>query len=119
MSGVVSGYFAGPLLAAVFGPEFRGISVVLGLLVAATGFDIAMGMLNTGLIAVGRLRSAAINQSIGLLLTVVVLPIAVASGGGILSAAIIRLIASTAACVSARLEVGRFSRSQQINSEQL
>jgi O-antigen/teichoic acid export membrane protein len=119
MSGVVSGYFAGPLLAAVFGPEFRGISVVLGLLVAATGFDIAMGMLNTGLIAVGRLRSAAINQSIGLLLTVVVLPIAVASGGGILSAAIIRVIASTSACVSARIEVGRFSRSQQINSENL
>jgi O-antigen/teichoic acid export membrane protein len=119
ISGAVSAYFAGPLLAAVFGPEFGGTSLVLGVLLAATGFDIALGLFNTGLIAVGRLRSAAINQSVGLLVTVVILPIAVASGGGILSAAIIRLVSSASACLSARIDVLRFSRSQQINSEYL
>ncbi|AGB21353.1 membrane protein involved in the export of O-antigen and teichoic acid [Mycobacterium sp. JS623] len=119
VSGAISAYFAGPLLAAVFGPEFGGTSLVLGLLLAATGFDIALGLFNTGLVAVGRLRSAAINQSVGLLVTVVVLPIAVASGGGILSAAIIRLVSSAAACFSARIDVLRFCRSQPIKSEQL
>ena len=111
IGGVVCGYFAGPLLAAVFGPEFRGTSVVLGILLAATGFDIALGMLNTGLLAVGRVRSAAINQGAALLITAVVLPIAVSLGGGILWAAVVRLGASASACLSSRLDVRRFSRS--------
>jgi O-antigen/teichoic acid export membrane protein len=117
IGGTVSGFFAAPLLAAVFGPEFRGISFVFGILLAATGFEIALGMLNTGLIAVGHVRSAAINQFAGLLLLVVVLPIAVWLGGGIVSAAVIRLVASASACLLARVDVWRFSRSQQIDSE--
>jgi O-antigen/teichoic acid export membrane protein len=119
IGGAVSGYFADPLLAAVFGPEFRGTAYVLGVLLAATGFEIALGMLNSGLIAVGRVRSAAINQFAGLLLTVVVLPIAVSLGGGILSAAAVRLVASGSACLLARIDVWRFSRSQRIESEHL
>jgi O-antigen/teichoic acid export membrane protein len=119
ISGAVSGFFAGPLLAAVFGPEFGGTSLVLGILLAATGFEIALGMLNTGLVAVGRLRSAMILGFVGLLPTVVVLPIAVSSGGGILSAAVLRLVSAVLACSLARVEVRRFSRSQQIDSEHL
>lgn len=114
---IVAGYLAGPLLPAIFGPEFGGLSLVLGVLLAATGFEIALGMLNSGLIAVGRLRSATISGLTGLLPTFVVLPIAVSSGGGILSAAVIRLVASVFACVLARVEVWRFCRLQQIDSE--
>ena len=89
---------------------------MLGILLAATGFDIALGMLNTGLLAVGRVRSAAINQGVALLITAVVLPIAVSLGGGILWAAAVRLGASASACLLSRLEVRRFRRSQQCNS---
>jgi O-antigen/teichoic acid export membrane protein len=117
ISGAVSGYFAAPVLAAVFGREFRGISFVLGILLAATGFDIALGLLNTGLVAVGRLRSAAINQGVGLLITAVVLPIAVSLGGGIMWAAAIRLVASISACSLARLDVWRFTRLEHLNAE--
>ncbi|WP_309241642.1 oligosaccharide flippase family protein [Mycobacterium sp. AZCC_0083] len=119
VSGTAFGYFAGPLLAAVFGPEFQGISFVLGILLAATGFEIGLGMLNTGLVAVGRVRSATVNQSIALLITAVVLPIAVSLGGGILAAAVVRLVAAASACLMSRLGVQRFSRSQQVDSEQL
>jgi O-antigen/teichoic acid export membrane protein len=115
----VSGYFAGPLLTAVFGSEFGGISLVLGVLLAATGFEIALGLLNSGLVAVGRLRSATFSGFAGLLPTFVVLPIVVSSGGGILSAAVIRLVASIFACLLARVEVWRFSRSQPVDSEHL
>lgn len=112
IGGVVSGCFAEPLLTAVFGHEFAGISVVLGVLLAATGFEIALGMLNSGLIAVGRVRSATITGLVGLLPTFVVLPIVVSSGGGILSAAVIRLVASIFAFSLSRVEARRFSRSQ-------
>jgi O-antigen/teichoic acid export membrane protein len=114
VTGLVAGYWSGPLLSAIFGSEFGGAAIVLGILVAATGFDIALGLLSTGLIAVGRIKSAAINQSVGLLLTAIVLPIVVASGGGILSAAIIRLVSSAAACAFARVNVRRFSQSQRV-----
>ncbi len=116
VTGVAAGYCADPLLSAIFGPEFGGAAVVLGILLAATGFDIALGLLSTGLIAVGRIKSAAINQSVGLLLTAIVLPIVVASGGGILSAAVIRLASSVAACALARINVRRFSQSQRVPS---
>jgi O-antigen/teichoic acid export membrane protein len=119
IGGAVSGYFAGPLLEAVFGPEFHGISLVLGILLAATGFEIGLGMLNTGLVAVGRVRSATINQGVALLITAIALPIAVSLGGGILSAAVVRLVAAASACLLARLDVRRFSRSQRVDSEQL
>jgi O-antigen/teichoic acid export membrane protein len=117
ITGALSGYFAGPLLAAVFGPEFRGISLVLGILLVATGFEIALGMLNTGLVAVGRVRSATINQGVALLISAVVLPIAVSLGGSILSAAVVRLVAAASACLLSRLGVRRFSRSQQTDSK--
>jgi O-antigen/teichoic acid export membrane protein len=119
LGGIVSGYFAAPVLGAVFGPEFRGASSVLGILLVATGFEIALGFLNSGLIAVGRVKSAAVNQFVGLLLTAIVLPVAVSLGGGILSAAAVRLIASALACLLARLDVWRFSRTHTSDPQHL
>ena len=112
VSGALSAYFAAPLLAAVFGHEFSSISLVLGILLAATGFDVAAGLVNIGLTAVGRGRSASMNQLIGLSITVIVLPIAVLHGGGITSAAAVRLVASACAYLLALSSVRRFNRSE-------
>ncbi|WP_071947538.1 oligosaccharide flippase family protein [Mycolicibacterium pallens] len=117
VGGAACGFLAGPILEAIFGPEFRGISAILGLLVAACGFDIALGMLNTGLLAVGRVRSSAINQGVALVLTAAALPIAVSLGGSIIWAAIVRLSASAVAFSLARLNVRQFSRSQESTSD--
>ncbi len=84
---------------------------------AACGFDIALGMLNTGLLAVGRVRSSAINQGVALVLTAAALPIAVSLGGSIIWAAIVRLSASAVAFSLARLNVRQFSRSQESTSD--
>ena len=112
MSGALSAYFAAPLLAAVFGPEFRSTSLVLGILLAATGFDIAAGLLNSCLIAVGRGRSATMNQLVALSVTLLVLPIAILLGGGISSAAAVRLVGSACAYLLALSRLRRFSRSE-------
>jgi O-antigen/teichoic acid export membrane protein len=117
VSGIASGFFAGPVLTAVFGAEFGGTSWVLGLLLAATGFDIALGLLGAGLVAVGRLRSAAISQTAGLLITVIFLPVALSFGAGIVAAAAIRFAASFCACLLARLAVWRVNHSQGLQSD--
>ncbi|WP_176562258.1 lipopolysaccharide biosynthesis protein [Mycolicibacterium palauense] len=111
--GLVAGFFSDPLLGAVFGPDFRGIGPILGVMLAATGFEIAVGLQNGGLIAVGYVRSAAINQFVVLLATGAILPIVLAMGGGILSAAVMRLAAAAIACSLAHISVQSFRRTQR------
>jgi O-antigen/teichoic acid export membrane protein len=112
IGGALSAYFSAPLLAAVFGPEFRSASLVLGILLAATGFDIGAGLLNSCLVAVGRGRAGSIAPICGLSVTAIVLPVVVLLGGGIESAAAVRLIASMSTYLAAMLCIRRFSRSE-------
>jgi O-antigen/teichoic acid export membrane protein len=112
MSGAVAAYFAAPLLAAVFGPEFRSTSLVLGILLVAAGFDIGGGVLTSCLIAVGRGRSATMCHVVALAVTLVVLPTAVLLGGGITSAAAVTLAANACAYLLALSSIRRFSRSE-------
>jgi len=112
ISGALSASFAAPLLGAVFGPEFRSASLVLGLLLAATGFDLSAGLLTSCLVAVGRGRSASIAQLAGLSVTAIVLPIVLLLGGSISSAAAVRLAASACTYLLALSNIRRFSRSE-------
>lgn len=114
IGGVGTASLADPVLAAVFGPEFRGTAPVLGILLGAAGFDIAAGLLNSGLVAVGRGRSATFNQVAGLLITAVVLPIVIHLGGGILEAAAVKCTATAFACLLARADVWRYGRSSRV-----
>jgi O-antigen/teichoic acid export membrane protein len=111
VTGALAAYFSAPLLGAVFGPEFRSAAVPLGILLAATGFDLSTGLLNSCLIGVGRGRSATMNQLVGLSITVVVVPIVVLLGGGIAAAAAVRLVGCVCAYVLARSSSWRFTRS--------
>jgi O-antigen/teichoic acid export membrane protein len=110
ISGVLSAFFAAPLLAAVFGPTFRSGSLALGILLAATGFTIGAGLLARCLIAIGRGRSATMSQVVGLCVTVVILPVAVSFGGGITSAAAVSLASSTSAYLLALSRLRCFSQ---------
>ena len=114
VTGVLAAFFSAPLLAAVFGPDFRSASLVLGILLAATGFDVGAGLLNSCLIAVGRGKSATINQMVSLSITAVVVPSVVSLGGGIAAAAAVRLVGSTCAYLLALLSSRRFSRSEAV-----
>jgi O-antigen/teichoic acid export membrane protein len=110
--GGLAALFAGPLLAVVFGPEFRSASLVLGILLAATGFDTGAGVLTRCLIALGHGRSATMCYVLGLCVTVVVLPPALLLGGGILAAAAVSLTAAVCAYLVALASLRRLSQAE-------
>lgn len=116
VSGAVAAFFAAPLLAAVFGAEFRSGSLALSILLVAASFQISAMLLTRCLIAVGRGRSATMAYTGGLCVTVVLLPIVVSLGGGITGTAAVSLAASMCAYLLALASLRRFSRSERVAS---
>ena len=112
VSGALSAFFAAPLLAAVFGTEFRSASLVLGILLAASALDIGAGFLTRCLIGVGRGTSASMCYILGLCVTVIVLPTLLLLGGGTTSAAVTSLASSACTYLLALSSLRRFSRSE-------
>lgn len=109
--GVLAALYADPLIIALLGSEFGSTSWVLGILLIATGFDVAAGIATSCLIALGHGRSVTFCYVIGLFITAALLPPAIMLGGGIISAAIIRLISSALPYCLALFLLRRLNRS--------
>jgi O-antigen/teichoic acid export membrane protein len=85
---------AEPAITFVFGPEFSGLSLVVAALVLASAFEIALGILNAGLLVDQRVKKALAIQTVALVFLLATLPLVISLEGGLLAVASVRAATS-------------------------
>lgn len=105
LAGAICLAIAEPVMTFVFGPEFSGLSLVIATLILASTFEIALGILNAGLLVNQQLKKALAIQTAALVALLVALPVVTSLGGGTLAVATARVATSSLAFFISRSKV--------------